>query len=109
MCSNGRQVKAVRFATPTPCSEAKAACGGTGEPRRFSWGAEARDNIPYVPLFSLFSFAHTIATVQWRLIQVAGRIVRHAGQVILKLVLDPETLSRFHQIRQQCFVLSGAT
>lgn len=51
----------------------------------------------------------TIATVRWTLMQVAGRIVRHAGQVILKLVLDPETLSRFHQIRQQCFVLSGAT
>jgi hypothetical protein len=51
----------------------------------------------------------TITTVRWTLMQVAGRIVRHAGQVILKLVLDPETLSRFHQIRQQCFVLAGAT
>lgn len=51
----------------------------------------------------------TIATVRWTLMQVAGRIVRHAGQVILKLALDSETLSRFHQIRQQCFVLAGAT
>lgn len=51
----------------------------------------------------------TITTVRWTLMQVAGRIVRHAGQVILKLVLDPETLNRFHQIRQQCFVLAGAT
>lgn len=53
--------------------------------------------------------AHTIATVRWRLIQVAGRIVRHAGQVILKLVLDPETLNRFHQIRRQCLAFAEAT
>jgi len=50
-----------------------------------------------------------ITTVRWTLMQVSGRIVRHAGQVILKLVLDPETLNRFHQIRQQCVVLAGAT
>jgi hypothetical protein len=40
---------------------------------------------------------------------MAGRIIRHAGQVILTLVLHPETLNRFHQIRRQCFVLPGAT
>ena len=53
--------------------------------------------------------AHTIATVRWRLLQVAGHIVRHAGQVILKLVVEAQTLARFHDIRRQCWTLSGAT
>lgn len=53
--------------------------------------------------------AHTIATVRWKLIQVAGRLVRHAGRVILKLVVDAGTLALFHQIRHQCFALAGAT
>jgi hypothetical protein len=53
--------------------------------------------------------AHTIATVRWRLLQVAGRIIRHAGQVILTLVVEAETLALFHGIRRQCWTLSGAT
>lgn len=52
--------------------------------------------------------AHTIATVRWRLIQVAGRIIRHAGQIILKLVVEAETLALFQQIRRQCVALAGA-
>lgn len=53
--------------------------------------------------------AHTIATVRWKLIQVAGRIIRHAGRVILKLVVDADTLTRFRGIRRQCIALAGAT
>ncbi len=52
---------------------------------------------------------HTIATFRWKLIQVAGRIVRHAGRVILKLVVDAQTLWHFEWIRRQCFELSFVT
>ncbi len=52
---------------------------------------------------------HTIATVRWKLIQVAGRLVRHAGQVLLRLVVDAGTLALFQQIRHQCFALARAT
>ena len=50
-----------------------------------------------------------IATVRWTLVQVAWRIVRHAGRVILKLVVDPGTLALFQQIRRQCAALAEAT
>jgi len=53
--------------------------------------------------------AHTIATVRWRLIQVAGRIIRHAGQVILTLVVEAETLARLHGIRRPCWALREGT
>lgn len=52
---------------------------------------------------------HTIATLRWTLVQVAGRIVHHAGQVVLKLVVDAATLARFRNIRRQCWALTGAT
>ena len=52
---------------------------------------------------------HTIATVRWRLIQVAGRLVRHAGRLVLRLVVDAGTLALVRQIRQQCFALAEAT
>ena len=44
--------------------------------------------------------AQTIATVRWRLVQVAGRILRHAGRVGLRLVLEAEALA-WHTIRQR--------
>lgn len=50
--------------------------------------------------------AHTISTFRWKLIQVAGRIVRHAGRVLLKLALDAERLLLFRQIRHKTFVLA---
>ena len=53
--------------------------------------------------------AHTIATVRWRLIQVAGRIVRHAGQIVLRLAVDAATLGRFRGIRQHCWALREVT
>ncbi|MBI3604883.1 MAG: transposase, partial [Nitrospirae bacterium] len=52
---------------------------------------------------------HTIATFRWKWIQVAGRIVRHAGRVILKLTVDAEQLALFCGIRQKCFDLTLAT
>lgn len=51
----------------------------------------------------------TIATVRWKLVQVAGRILRHAGQVVLRLVLDAEALACWRTIRQRCWVLGVAT
>jgi len=33
---------------------------------------------------------HTIATFRWKMVQVAGRIVRHAGETVLKLMIDLE-------------------
>jgi len=51
---------------------------------------------------------HTMATVRWKLIQVAGRIVRHAGQVILRLVVDPALLALCHGIRARCWAMSQA-
>ena len=50
---------------------------------------------------------HTIATLRWTLVQVAGRIVRHAGQVVLKLVIEADTLALFRGIRRECWALRG--
>lgn len=52
--------------------------------------------------------SQTIATVRWKLVQVAGRIVRHAGQVVLRLVLEAEALACWRAIRQRCWVLGVA-
>lgn len=49
---------------------------------------------------------HTMATFRWKVVQVAGRIVRHAGRLILRLVVDAEKLALFCGIRQRCFELS---
>ncbi len=53
--------------------------------------------------------AQTITTVRWRLVQVAGRILRHAGRVVLRLVLDAEMLAVWQGIRQRCGALGVAT
>ena len=52
---------------------------------------------------------HTLATLRWKLVQVAGRIIRHAGQVVLRLVVEAETLALFCGIRRQCWALGGVT
>jgi hypothetical protein len=44
----------------------------------------------------------TIATIRWKLVQIAGKVVRHGRQVILKLVAPIEKLEIFIQIRQRC-------
>ena len=53
--------------------------------------------------------SHTIATVRWRLVQVAGRILRRAGRGVLRLVLETEALACWHTIRQRCGALGVAT
>jgi len=49
---------------------------------------------------------HTIATFRWKMVQVAGRIVKHAGEVVLKLMIDLEKLELFQGIRKKSFELS---
>jgi hypothetical protein len=49
---------------------------------------------------------HTIGTFRWKMIQVAGRIVKHAGEVVLKLMIDLEKLELFQGIRKKSFELS---
>ncbi len=49
---------------------------------------------------------HTIATLRWKLVQVAGRIVRHAGRVVLKLAVEVEKLELFRGIRRRAYELS---
>jgi hypothetical protein len=48
----------------------------------------------------------TIATFRWKVVQVAGRIVKHAGEVVLKLMIDLEKLELFQGIRKKSFELS---
>jgi hypothetical protein len=49
---------------------------------------------------------HTIATFRWKMIQVAGRIVKHSGSIFLKLVVDIEKLELFKGIRESIFEMS---
>jgi Transposase DDE domain group 1 len=46
---------------------------------------------------------HTMTTVRWKLIQIAGRIVHHAGQVMLKLVVETQTFDLVRGIRRRCY------
>jgi hypothetical protein len=48
---------------------------------------------------------HTITTFRWKMVQVAGRIVRHAGETVLKLMIDLEKLELFKGIRRKSFEL----
>ena len=32
-----------------------------------------------------------IATFRWKMVQIAGRIVKHAGETVLKLMIDLES------------------
>ncbi len=49
---------------------------------------------------------HTIFTFRWKMVQVAGRIVRHAGETVLKLMIDLGKLEVFRGIRKRSFELS---
>jgi hypothetical protein len=49
---------------------------------------------------------HTLATFRWKMVQVAGRIVKHAGETVLKLMIDLEKLELFRNIRRKSFELS---
>jgi hypothetical protein len=48
----------------------------------------------------------TIATFRWKMVQVAGRIVRHAGEIVLKLMVDFGKLELFRGIRKKSYELS---
>ena len=48
----------------------------------------------------------TIVTFRWKMVQVAGRIVRHAGEIVLKLMVDLGKLDLFRGIRKKSFELS---
>ena len=51
---------------------------------------------------------HTIATFRWKMIQVAGRIVKHSGSIILKIAAGLEKLELYLGIRQRIYELSLA-
>ena len=46
---------------------------------------------------------HTISTFRWKLVQIAGRIVHHAGQVILRLAIEADLLKLVQGIRRRCY------
>jgi len=50
-----------------------------------------------------------VQMIRWQLYQTAGKIVRHAGQLYLKLATD--NLALFNDIRQRCWSpsISGGT
>jgi hypothetical protein len=52
---------------------------------------------------------HQVQTLRWRVYQTAGKIVRHAGQRVLKI--NTATVALFESIRERCWALavSGAT
>ncbi len=47
----------------------------------------------------------TLPTVRWKLFSMAGRIVRHARSLILKLAVNAESLDLLTKIRGQCHAL----
>ncbi len=51
-------------------------------------------------------FKHTIGTFRWKMVQVAGRIVKHAGSIVLKLAVDIKKLELFRKIRKKSYKLS---
>lgn len=52
---------------------------------------------------------HTIDTFRWKMIQVAGRIVKHSGSITLKIVACREKLELFVGIRKKIFELNLAS
>lgn len=51
---------------------------------------------------------HTIATFRWKIIQTAGRIVKHSGSIILRLAAETEKMELFTLIRKRIFEMSLA-
>ena len=87
-------------------------CGASGAHAVFFRSGVLADNlfIGFKRLACPTAWAsQTIATVRWKLVQVAGRILRHAGRVVLRLVLEVEALACWHTIRQRCWALGVAT
>ena len=52
---------------------------------------------------------HTIDTFRWKIIQVAGKIVKHSGSITLKIACGIEKLELFMGIRQKIFELDLAS
>lgn len=48
---------------------------------------------------------HQVQTLRWRLYQTAGKRVRHAGQVVLKV--HDHAIELFEHIRMQCWLLAN--
>jgi len=48
----------------------------------------------------------TISTVRWKLYQVAGVVVSHARQLVLKLAAPIDKIALFHKFRLKCFRLA---
>lgn len=48
----------------------------------------------------------TIGTFRWRFFEVAGRVVRHAHGVVLKLVLSVEKLQLFQGVRERSYAVA---
>jgi hypothetical protein len=46
-----------------------------------------------------------VQTLRWRLYQTAGQLVRHAGQVYLKV--RDNVIELFEHIRTQCWLLAN--
>jgi len=44
----------------------------------------------------------TIATIRWKLVEVAGKVIRHGRKVILKIVASVGKLKIFLEIRRRC-------
>jgi hypothetical protein len=51
----------------------------------------------------------TLRSVRWRIFSLAGRIVRHARSLVLKLAVDAASLTLLSRIRGQCQELFGST
>lgn len=47
----------------------------------------------------------TVATLRWSLYQTAGRLIHHAGQVILRVMAPPEKFHIFLEMRQRSYAL----
>ena len=47
---------------------------------------------------------HQIQTLRWRVYQTAGKIVRHAGQQMLKI--NSAAVALFASVRQRCWALA---
>ena len=56
-------------------------------------------------LLPAFCRTWTLRTVRWKLFSMAGRIVRHARSLVLKLAIDTGSLGFLTQIRGQCHAL----
>lgn len=57
--------------------------------------------VGFKKLFTPDMFSQTISTFRWKLINIAGRITRHAGGIMLKISAAIEKLNRFLDIRQK--------